>query len=210
MQLNQYYLINPLNSMNMKSRLVIVILLLCFATISNAQWETDLGAGVALPITGYKEVLKTGWFLNGEGRYRFAKGNFAVGMKVHYTRLQKDKNPSDAFQNARMTVVPIVFTAEYALSTKGKVQPYLTGGLGISLFNFNYEISPGDGKTVFNVSFSMMPQVGLRYAASAHLYPFIEYGWMLLADGPPVGFPQGEKLTGYNAAAAGVSYRFGK
>ena len=74
--------------------------------------------------------------------------------------------------------------------------------------NFNYEISPGDGKTVFNVSFTMMPEAGLRYKASENLYPFIETSLVVLADGPPIGFPKSSKATGYNAITAGVTYRF--
>jgi len=129
-------------------------------------------------------------------------------MKAHFTRLQKDNNPNDQFQNARMTIAPLLFTAEWTISTKGNLQPYLTGGLGISFFNFNYEISPGDGKTIFNVSFTMMPQAGLRYKASEHVFPFIEWGLVLLADGPPIGFPKSSEITGYNAITAGVAYRF--
>jgi opacity protein-like surface antigen len=174
----------------------------------NAQWEVGVGGGVAMPITGYKEVLKTGWLLNGEGKYRFGKGAFAVGMKTHFTRLQKDKNPNDTFQNARMTTAPVIFTAEYGIPVKGSFQPYITGGLGITLFSLNYDTSPTTGTSDFNVSFTMMPLIGLRYVASKNIYPFIEAGLILLADGAPIGFPQGEKMTGYNSIVAGVQYRF--
>ena len=191
----------------MRSKVFFTLLFLSASLLTRAQWEVSMGAGIALPITGYKEVLKSGWLLNGEGKYRFGKGNFATGMKIHYTRLQKDNNPNDEFQNARMTLAPIIFTAEYG-SVKGKLQPYVTAGLGLTLFSLNYDVSPTEGKSIFNVSFSMMPQVGLRYAASDNLFPFIESGWILIADGPPVGFPKGSQMTGYNAISAGVSYRF--
>lgn len=188
---------------------VMIMALAILMTISlNAQWEVDLGAGIALPVTGYKEVLKPGWLLDAAGQYRLKSEKLVLGMKAHFTRLQKDNNPNDQFQNARMTIAPILFTAEWTISTKGNLQPYLTGGLGISFFNFNYEISPGDGKTIFNVSFTMMPQAGLRYKASEHVSPFIEWGLVLLADGPPIGFPKSSEITGYNAITAGVAYRF--
>ena len=174
----------------------------------NAQWEVGLGAGAALPITGYKEVLKSGWLLNADGRYRFKSGKFAVGMKTHFTRLQNDNDPNDAFENARMTIAPVLFTAEWSIPTKGNIQPYLTGGLGITFFNLNYDISPTLGETVNNVTFTMMPQAGLRYKASEHLLPFIEWSLILLADGPPIGFPKSSEMTGYNAITAGVCYRF--
>lgn len=191
----------------MKSKVVIVVVCVCFASDLFSQWEAGAGAGVALPITGYSEVLKTGWLLNADGRYRFKKGNFAVGMKTQFVRLQNDKNPSDQFQNARMTIAPVIFTAEYS-ATGGKVQPYVTGGLGISFFNLNYDTSPTTGEAVNNVSFTMMPAAGLRYAPSNNIYPFIEWDLILIADGPPIGFPKGEKLTGYNSIHAGVCYRF--
>ena len=191
----------------MKPKFFIGVIFILTSKTIFSQWETGAGGGVSLPITGYGEVLKTGWLLNADGRYRFKKGNFAIGMKAQYVRLQKDKNSADAFQNARMTIAPLIFTAEYS-SVKGKLQPYITGGLGITFFNLNYDTSPTSGESVNNVSFTMMPLVGFRYAASKNIYPFIESGFVLLADGPPIGFPKGEKITGYNSIVGGVCYRF--
>jgi len=192
----------------MKQKLLILLLAALTSISINAQWEAGVGVGLGLPVTGYKEVLKSGWLLNAEGKYRFASGNFAVGMKTHFTRLQQDKNPGDTFQNARMTIAPLLFTAEYSIPTKGALDPYLTGGLGITFFNLNYDISPTEGETVNNVSFTMMPQAGLRYGASEKVFPFIEAGLVLLADGPPIGFPKGSQMTGYTAITAGINYRF--
>ena len=191
----------------MKLKLFIAVIFILTSKSIFSQWETGAGVGISLPITGYGEVLKTGWLLNADGRYRFKKGNFAIGMKAQYVRMQHDKNPADAFQNARMTIAPVIFTAEYS-SVKGNIQPYITGGLGITFFNLNYDTSPTTGESVNNVSFTMMPLVGIRYAASNNIYPFIESGFVLLADGPPIGFPKGEKMTGYNNITAGVCYRF--
>ena len=191
----------------MKLKMLIAVVCFLFSKEIFSQWEVGAGAGVSLPITGYGEVLKTGWLLNADGRYRFKKGNFAIGMKAQYVRLQNDKNPADPFQNARMTIAPLIFTTEYS-SIKGNLQPYLTGGLGITFFNLNYDTSPTTGESVNNVSFTMMPLIGFRYAASKNLYPFIESGFVLLADGPPIGFPKGQKMTGYNNITAGVCYRF--
>ena len=188
-------------------KIFLLISFLSLSLFSNAQWEVGPGIGAALPITGYKEVVKPGWLLNGEGKYRFKNGNFAVGAKAQFVRLQKDNNPNDAFQNARMTVAPFLFTAEYEFG-KGKLQPYITGGLGIIMYNLNYDVSPTEGKTVFNVSFSMMPAAGINYAATKNVFPFIEVAVVLVADGPPQGFPKGEKMTGYTAITAGVHYRF--
>ena len=188
--------------------LLISISLLANKAKAQAGWEVGLSTGVSLPITGNKEVLKSGWLLGAEGKYRFGDGRFAVGMKTDFVRLQNDNNPSDTFQNARMTLAPILFTAEYEVPTAGALKPYVSGGLGLSLFNLNYDVSPTEGHTNFNVSFTMAPRVGLRYKASSNLFPFIETNLILLADGPPIGFPKGEKMTGYGGIEAGVSYRF--
>lgn len=107
-----------------------------------------------------------------------------------------------------MTLAPVLFTAEYEGFTKGNLQPYDSGGLGISFFSIHYETSPTQGTSLFNVSFTMMPQVGLRYAATSSLYPFVESGVVLLADGPPIGFPKGEQMTGYSFITTGVHYQF--
>ena len=190
----------------MKLKSIFAICLLLSASFSYAQWEVGLGGGVAIPITGYKEIVKTGWLLSAEGKYRF-KSNFAVGMKTQFARLQKDKDPNDAFQQARMTIAPVIFIAEYAW-TKSTLQPYLTGGLGITFFNINYETAPTQGTSINNVSFTMMPLVGLRYPASNNVFIFLESGMQLIADGPPIGFPKGEKMTGYGFISTGIHYRF--
>ena len=186
---------------------MLIVSVLCTSGIS-AQWELSLGAGPAFPITGYKHVLKTGWLINGGAAYRFGKGNFALGLKTHFTRLQKDNNPNDVFQDARMTIAPVLFTAEYSFLVNGKLKPYVTGGLGVTLFNFHYETSPVAGKSNTNVSFTMMPLAGLRYAATDHVNFFVESGLILLADGPPIGFPESGKMTGYNGVVVGLTYRF--
>src|SRR5688572_14814071 len=98
----------------MKQKFITAVICLLFSNTIFSQWETGAGLGISLPITAYGEVLKTGWLINADGRYRFKKGNFAIGMKAQFVRLQKDKDPSDVFQNARMTIAPLIFTAEYS------------------------------------------------------------------------------------------------
>jgi outer membrane protein with beta-barrel domain len=192
----------------MKSKLSTLLALLLLSSLLHAQWEVGFGPGVSIPITGYEQVLKSGWLLNAEGKCRFKKGNFAVGLKAHFARLQNDKNPADSFQNARMTIAPILLIVEYRIRVKGKLEPYVSGGLGVSLFSLNYDTSPTTGKSVFNVSFTMVPVVGLNYYATQKIYPFAEWGLVLLSDGPPIGFPKADRMTGYNSIVAGVKYKF--
>ena len=96
----------------MKLRKLFVLVFISISFTVKAQWELDLGAGIGVPITGYGEVLKNGWLIKAGGKYRLGKGNFALGMQTHFTRLQKDKNPNDAFQNARMTLAPVAKSNE--------------------------------------------------------------------------------------------------
>jgi len=194
--------------MVMKNKLSTLLILLLLSSFLHAQWELGFGPGISIPVTGYEQVLKSGWLLNGEGKCRFKKGNFAVGLKAQFARLQKDKNPADSFQNARMTIAPILVIVEYRFPLKGKFEPYVSGGLGVSLFSLNYDTSPTTGQSVFNVSFTMAPFVGLDYNASKNIYPFVEWGLVLLSDGPPIGFPKADRMTGYHSIVAGVKYRF--
>ncbi len=164
-------------------------------------------AGLSLPVAGYKGVFKNGWLVGAGGKYRLGNGNFALGMKTSIVRLQRDRNSSDAFQNARMTIAPLLFTAEYKIKM-GALRPYIGTGLGVSLFSLSHDVSPTEGRSDVNVSFTMAPSVGLRYKSSDHLYPFIETNTVLLADGPPIGFPKANRMTGYHGIQGGLSYRF--
>jgi opacity protein-like surface antigen len=194
----------------MRFKKSIILFVIFLSTRAIAQWQVDAGAGISVPITGYGKVVKTGFVIfSADGQYRFKSG-LAVGMKVQMARFAKDNNPTDSFYDAKLTVAPIIFTAEYSLNRSKKFQPYVTGGLGLSFFAVSYNSSPTaiDDKQISNVSFTMMPCVGFRYQADDHLYPFLESGFVILADGPPIGFPNGEKATGYNFISAGLQYRF--
>lgn len=194
----------------MRSKKLIILFVIFFSTRAVAQWQVDAGVGVSFPITGYGKVVKTGFVIfNADGQYRFKSG-LAVGMKIQMARFAKDNNPADSFFDAKITVAPVLFTAEYAFNRSKNFQPYVTGGLGLSFFAVSYNSSPTaiDDKQISNVSFTMMPLVGFRYKANEHLYPFLESGFVILADGPPIGFPMGEKATGYNFISAGLQYKF--
>lgn len=194
-------------------RLVILFTLffLTFSLTSFAQWEMGASAGISLPVTGYRKVVKPGFVVfNLDSKYRFKSGDFAIGIKTQMARFSKDNNLNDAFHGAKLTVTPVLFTAEYVINKSTNFQPYIAGGLGISFFavSYNNSTTSVDDKQIFNVSFTMMPLAGLRYKASNHLYPYLESGLVLIADGPPLGFPMGEKMTGYNFVSAGIQYRF--
>ena len=125
-------------------------------------------------------------------------------------RFAKDNNPTDSFYDAKLTVAPVLFSANIHSTESKNFQPYITGALGLSFFAASYNSSATiiDDKQISNVSFTMTPLLGFRYKANDHLYPFLESGFVILADGPPIGFPMGEKVTGYNFISVGLQYRF--
>ena len=187
-----------------------LITLLPFFVFTRAfsQWEVSGGGGVAVPITGYGKVVRSGYAFNLDGRYRL-KPHLATGMRLQVARFARDKNPTDQFHGAKLTVVPVVFNLEYSFGA-GKLKPYLSGGVGISFFvlSDNSSATAIDDKEIFNVSFTMAPLAGIRYSPHHHLYACLESGFAILADGPPVGFPMGEKVTGHHFIAVGVGYKF--
>jgi hypothetical protein len=190
---------------------IVAIFIFLFVTINvNAQWEVSAGAAPAFPITGYNEVFGNGWLVSAAAKYRLNNRHLSIGAETEFARLQKDRESSDAFQNARMTIVPLIFFAEYETNPGGLIRPFVTAGLGISFFNINYDTSPTEGTTINNVSFTMSPQAGLRYGLSKTMTPFVKAGAVLIADGPPVGFPQGDKLTGYGSIEVGLTVTLNK
>ncbi len=76
-------------------------------------------------------------------------------------RFATDKNPDDKLFETKLTVAPLLFTAEYAITGSQRFQPYFAAGLGLSFFAVSYNSTPTaiDDKHIFNVSFTMMPLV---------------------------------------------------
>src|SRR5262245_15955884 len=125
----------------MRFKKLIILVVIFFSTRGVAQWQVDAGAGISFPITGYGKVEEKGFVVfNADGQYRFKSG-LVVGMKIQMARFAKDKNPTDSFYGAKLTVAPIVFTAEYTFNRAKNFQPYITGGLGLSFFAVSYNSS---------------------------------------------------------------------
>lgn len=197
----------------MKRIHLLTMALIAMTTIAHAQWTLGVGTGPAFPITGYAEVVEPGMnIFNLQGNQQVKSGPIRLGMNIQMARFAKDKNPEDAFYEAKITVAPVLFTIDYTFCHDCDWQPYLSAGIGLSFYVVSYNSSPDtiDDQSDFNTNFTMMPKAGLRYRASDHLYPFIETGLVTLMDGPPVGFPEGYNVTGYQFVALGVSYTFDK
>ena len=170
-------------------------------------WETTGLAGYAKPVTGYGEVVKAGWSVRGQGLYRFLKG-FATGFHLGVARFAKDKNPIDSWDEAKITTVSLLGVAEFEFNRKTTVRPYVAGGIGLSLFVISRNTGNVFDKDITNVSFTLFPRAGVRVFVTDHLAVDFSGDAVLLADGPPVGFPKADRLTGYLGINGGIAYKF--
>lgn len=191
----------------MKIRYMITALLMIISGLAKGQFTVDVGVGTSFPITGYKTIVRTGAFGQVALYQNWEKSKFNVGLTLGWGRMHADNNPNDKFQNARLDQIPVVVFGEYEL-TKQKAIPYVGVGLGVSMYNISYDTSPTTGNTEFNVSFTIMPKVGLRLNVSPNFHPFIEYTLPFVMDGPPPGAGESERATGFMGLLAGVGYRF--
>ena len=191
----------------MNRKLTLIISLLLFHLAIQAQWELRPAIGISNPITGYKTITGSGVLYQLDATKRLNNKRWSVGLTLAWARMHNDNNESDKFNNTRLDQMPILATGEYELMTT-KLVPYVGLGLGISLYNLNYDVSPTEGETDFNASFSMMPRLGVKMQASEHWIPFLEVNSPFVMDGPPIGVDKGEKATGYVGVAVGAAYRF--
>jgi hypothetical protein len=195
-----------------------VVLMLCISHVGWAQWETGANFSLALPITSYGEVFKIGHGFGIEGRYHFKRG-LAIGLEASFARFPRAKENIIPVNEPKLTVVPILFTAEYEMNNTGMVRPFVSGGLGTSIYVFSYYTDDPvtSGKNKANASFTMSPQAGLRLAFTKHFMYYMKGGYVLVMDGPPVAregndvlftFPKSDKAAGYANISFGVNFRF--
>lgn len=171
----------------------------------NAQWTLQPGVGMAIPITGYSTIVKTGTLLQFDAARRLNNPRWGIGLMLGWARMHHDDNEADLLRDARLDQIPILATIDHQFRGQ-KLTPYIGMGIGVSLYNLNYVPPASAGETVFNASFSLMPRLGLRGRLNKNFIPFLEVNCPLVMDGPPVGVSQGEKVTGYVGIAVGVAY----
>jgi hypothetical protein len=191
----------------MKLQLKLTVICLLILGHSYGQWTIQPGIGVSNPITGYKTITDGGVLYQLDITKRLSNNRWGIGLLLGWARMHNDNNSSDKFQNARLDQVPILVTADYELAA-GNRKPYIGLGLGVSLYNLRYELTPTSGETIFNASFSMMPRLGLRMPVNKTIYPFIEINFPFVMDGAPPGAEKADKATGYAGVALGAAYRF--
>ena len=188
-------------------KFTILLIFTFIISFTYAQWSVKPGIGIANPVSGYKTITSGGMLLQFDAARRLNNKRWAVGLMLAWAHMHNDNNESDAFGNARLDQIPILATGEYEL-TDTKLIPYVGMGLGVSLYNLTYDVTATSGESIFNVSFSFMPRVGLRMPVTNKIYPFIEVNWPIVMDGPPQGVSKSDKATGYVGIAVGAAYRF--
>ena len=199
--------------------LVISSCLFLLPLTSKAQWSVGVEYNMALPITGYGEVFKTGSNYNLEGKYHFNKG-WGVGFQTGAARFANSKEGSIAVNNPKLTVVPLLFTGEYEASREKTIRPFFAAGLGLSIFTFSYYLdNPAQSTNETNASFTMSPQIGVRFFITKDTMTYLKGSYVFVMDGPPVitepslpisTFPESDKATGYAGIAFGFNYQFNK
>jgi hypothetical protein len=207
--------------MKLKTKRMVRALWVCsmlfITNFSWAQWETGANFSLALPITSYGNVFKIGHGFGVEGRYHFKKG-LGLGLEASFARFTKVKENIVPINEPKLTVIPILFTAEYEMNNTGLVRPFIGGGLGASIYVLSYYTDdPVSGANDANASFTMAPEAGLRFAFTQHFMYYMKGSYVFVMDGPPVGwdgagvvftFPESNKATGYAGISFGVNFRF--
>ena len=198
---------------------VIPLCMFLLPITGKAQWSVGIEYNMALPITGYGEVFKTGSNFNLEGKYHFTKG-WGVGFQTGAARFANSKEGSIAVNDPKLTVVPLIFTGEYEASREKTIRPFFAAGLGLSIFTFSYYVdNPAHSTNETNASFTMSPQIGVRFFITENTMSYLKGSYVFVMDGPPVitepslpvsTFPESDKATGYAGIAFGFSYRFNK
>ncbi len=114
----------------------ILSLLFLLPLSGKAQWSVGIEYNMALPITGYGEVFKTGSNFNLEGKYHLTKG-WGVGFQTGPARFANSKEGSIAVNDPKLTVVPLIFTGEYEASRESTIRPFFAAGLGLQSIPFH-------------------------------------------------------------------------
>jgi len=197
----------------------IPLCLLLLPLTTYAQWSAGIEFNMALPITGYGEVFKTGSNFNLEGKYHFNKG-WGVGFQTGAARFANSKEGFIAVNNPKLTVVPLLFIGEYEVSREKTIRPFFAAGLGLSIFTFSYHVdNPAQSTNETNASFTISPQIGVRFFITENTMSYLKGSYVFVMDGPPVitepslpvnTFPESDKATGYAGIEFGFSYRFNK
>ena len=190
----------------------LVLLSCCIIThlITHAQLELEGGVGIATPFTGYGKVVAGGGTYALSATHHFRLSPLSVGLEAGVAHFGKDRNGGDAFSEAKLTIIPLLAQFGYERKIAGPFNVKAQLGLGAAIYTFYYVNTPPVENSSTNVSFAFQPAIGVNFAASRKIHFGVQFRSLFMADGPPAGFPESNKMTGYSAVLGTISYRIGK
>ena len=150
------------------------------------------------------------------------KGNitskgWGVGFQTGAARFANSKEGiSIARNDPKLTVVPLLFIAEYETKREGIVRPFFAAGLGISTYTFSYYVGPPKQNKHQLHDVATDRSTFLHYKKHDVVFKgklCFRDGWAARRLRPQFTcqiFPESDKATGYAGIAFGFSYRFNK
>jgi opacity protein-like surface antigen len=146
------------------------------ASSAQAQKESGnlitIGAfgGVAIPLSDYSDVTKTGWDLG--AAFQFKPATSPVGFQLDGAYQQNKFDESVTFVSGKTewwdATGNIVFWLPVAAETR--IRPYILGGGGV----YNYKVKPTGGSSTSKTKFGINGGAGFDFDVSQNAGAFIE------------------------------------
>jgi hypothetical protein len=93
--------------------------------------------GVSMPSGDFDNIANTGWGLGGSVGYGVGRNTMiSGGVAFHHF--------GDQFIDGHTNIVPITGSVDYGFNTRGRIRPWISGGLGVYDVSFEDDI-PGTG-----------------------------------------------------------------
>jgi opacity protein-like surface antigen len=93
--------------------------------------------GISAPTGDFGDIAETGWGIGGSIGYGVGR-NTVIGGGVAFHHFGND------VIDGHTNIVPITASVDYGFNTRGRIRPWISGGLGI--YNVSFEdVIPGDG-----------------------------------------------------------------
>jgi hypothetical protein len=128
------------------------------ASSLQAQARFSLGAGAAVPLGAFDDVVKLGW--QAAGAVSFAPENLPVGLQIDATYAQfSDETPFDIKNQLIYGTADAVYRFQSAVSTR--FHPYLLAGVGV----YNSKETGDDALGGSSTKFGINAGAGLEFTA---------------------------------------------
>src|SRR5438132_4598565 len=95
-------------------------------------------AGLSIPSGDFDNVVNTGWGIGGSVGYGVGRNTvLSGGVAYHHF--------GDEAVDGHTTIVPITASVDYGFNSRGRVRPWISGGLGVYSVSFR-DFVPGTGE----------------------------------------------------------------